>query len=961
MMAFTHLHVHTEYSSLDGMAKVDDLVSKAKELGFSSLAITDHGTVRGLVAFYRACVENPGGIKPILGIESYFCNNRHERDKTIGRKGNFHLVLLAKNNEGYHNILRLSEKSYMDGFYYDPRIDYELLNEHRNGIIALTACLDGPITAPILEGKHNEAITATGKLKEIFGEDLYIELMYHGIKKQADVMTPLLKISKQNAIKTVATNDVHFTLKDDWFAHEVLLCISTNRSMRDPSRFSMGEIPLHLRSEEEMREVFSPELEESLMNTQEVDEKCDVKIDRKSMRLGEVNIPEGFANPDAYLEHLIWEGFSNRGLPKDEKYVSRIKHELDTIRKTKFAKYFLLVRENIAWAKSQEIRVGLGRGSGASSLALYCLGITGIDPLKYDLLFERFLTEGRVQDPDIDTDFQHDRRDEVNDMITKKYGKEKVARIGTNSSFQPKGLMRRVTKAIDPFDDFATGGKASMELGDQLSKYINQEPDMTLEKAYGESPELSSARKDPRYAPIFAVAERLEGVASRPGIHASGIVVCNVPLCEVAPLHTTKNAKSAENLDNICTQFGMEDLEYLGLVKIDNLGLNTLTVIDRTVKLIKKVHGCDINIDGVNLTDKRTLQLFANGDTTGIFQFESPGMRKMLKDIRPTCIEDLIAAVALYRPGCIRSGTPAKYAARKNGKQKIEAVHPLVAQCLEKTFAVPIYQEDIMRLSRVLAGFDASQADMLRKAMGKKKSDIFLKMEKQWYDGCAKNGIPRYVAESVWIEAQGFAGYAFNKSHAAVYAILAFQTAALKVHFEREFMISMINVEAGDSDYDKVYEYIGELKRLGRNVQDPCVNRSESLCVPEGDKGIRVGLLCVKGIGSLAAEAIASLKPYNSVSDLMMRLPNRVVTNEVLKLLTEAGALDCLGPRDDIISNLDDIRRGVKKSASDGTGGLLPPIDSGFIAGPSKISQKDALKAARRPQKKKSSEPEAIL
>ena len=766
---FHHLHVHTEFSVLDGLAKVSKLVNYAKKLGFRSLAITDHGSMQGVVKFYNACMEEDEEkglpkIKPIIGTETYLCDNIE--DKSGGMRGLRHIILIAKNYVGYQNLMKLSTRSYREGFYYKSRIDFKMLEEHAEGLICSTACIDGYIPQLLLQERYDEASANTAKMKDIFGDDFYLEVMYHGMDMEATVIKHMLTLSEKHDVKIIATNDVHYGKKEHAQAQEVLMAIEMRKSMRDPSRYHLPTPDFYLKTAEEMAEIFCPEMEYALQNTNEIYEKIDLKIkpdeENVPMLLPEIEMPPEFSDEHEYLIQLAKEGLAEYGKQTDSEYVQRLDYELDGIKQTGFSRYFIMVWDYVNFCREKNIRIGAGRGSGCGSLVLFCLKITKLDPLKFDLLFERFLNTERISWPDIDIDFAHTRRPEVFEYIINKYGRERTGKIGTNQTFKARGAVRFCVKHLDPCDDFGTGEKRSMILSDEIAKSVPFDPKIKLKEAYDQSAELKAFKA--QYPRIFEIAETVEGVSTRPSVHAAGIVAAPGNIEDFVPMHTTSGGAGKER--EICTQYAMEDLEEIGLVKFDVLGLNTLTVIDRCLDLIRdKYFDIKIDIDDLPFDDPGTLKLFREGKTDCVFQMESYGMKKLLQDMEVDSIEDVIAANALYRPGALQAEAHIKYADCKNGRQSIEKIQEEVDEVLAPTYGQIVYQEQVMHISKIVAGFTGGQADSLRKAIGKKKGKIFKELKTEFFEGSDKlKKITREQAEDIWQKFEFFGGYAFNKS-----------------------------------------------------------------------------------------------------------------------------------------------------------------------------------------------------
>jgi len=920
---FHHLHVHTEFSVLDGLAKVSKLVNYAKKLGFRSLAITDHGSMQGVVKFYNACMEEDEEkglpkIKPIIGTETYLCDNIE--DKSGGMRGLRHIILIAKNYVGYQNLMKLSTRSYREGFYYKSRIDFKMLEEHAEGLICSTACIDGYIPQLLLQERYDEASANTAKMKDIFGDDFYLEVMYHGMDMEATVIKHMLTLSEKHDVKIIATNDVHYGKKEHAQAQEVLMAIEMRKSMRDPSRYHLPTPDFYLKTAEEMAEIFCPEMEYALQNTNEIYEKIDLKIkpdeENVPMLLPEIEMPPEFSDEHEYLIQLAKEGLAEYGKQTDSEYVQRLDYELDGIKQTGFSRYFIMVWDYVNFCREKNIRIGAGRGSGCGSLVLFCLKITKLDPLKFDLLFERFLNTERISWPDIDIDFAHTRRPEVFEYIINKYGRERTGKIGTNQTFKARGAVRFCVKHLDPCDDFGTGEKRSMILSDEIAKSVPFDPKIKLKEAYDQSAELKAFKA--QYPRIFEIAETVEGVSTRPSVHAAGIVAAPGNIEDFVPMHTTSGGAGKER--EICTQYAMEDLEEIGLVKFDVLGLNTLTVIDRCLDLIRdKYFDIKIDIDDLPFDDPGTLKLFREGKTDCVFQMESYGMKKLLQDMEVDSIEDVIAANALYRPGALQAEAHIKYADCKNGRQSIEKIQEEVDEVLAPTYGQIVYQEQVMHISKIVAGFTGGQADSLRKAIGKKKGKIFKELKTEFFEGSDKlKKITREQAEDIWQKFEFFGGYAFNKSHSAAYGVIAYQTAYLKCHYPIEFMVATLTVEAMDQKQDKVEEYIKVCQRAGLEVLPLDVNKSKTVFAEEDGK-IRSSLISIKGVGSKAADNISETQPYNDLEDFCMKTDGSVLNTAVVGALADAGAFSAFGKKKDIILAYPEVRAMAENKKADTT------------------------------------------
>lgn len=876
MGTFAHLHVHTEFSLLDGSARIKTLIDAAKKKGFEEIAITDHGVMYGVVDFYKAARAE--GLRPIIGCEVYVAP-RTMRDKEPGKDQNqYHLVLLAENNTGYKNLVYVVSAAFIEGFYYKPRVDIELLREHSEGIIALSACLAGEIPTLLLQGDFEKAKKTALKYNDIFGQgNFYLELQDHGIKEQKPVNEGLVRLSRETGIPLVATNDVHYVEQEDAPAHDVLLCIQTGKTLQDENRLRFSTDEFYLKTEEEMRRLFSF-AEESITNTREIAQRCTVEFDFDHLHLPEYKVPEGYTL-DSYLEKLCRERLLLRIPDADETVRQRLDYELSIIEEMGFPGYFLIVADVIRYAKENGIPVGPGRGSAAGSLAAYVLGITELNPLEYDLLFERFLNPERVTMPDIDTDFCFERRGEIIEYVAEKYGSDHVAQIVTFGTMAAKAAIRDVGRVMGvPYPEV-----------DKISKMVPYEIGISIEKALEISTELQrNYDENDTVRRIIDMAKAVEGLPRHASTHAAGLVISHEPLTTYLPLQKTSEG-------SITTQFPMGTVEELGLLKMDVLGLRTLTVIGDTLQLIKENHGVELDLSNLPLKDGKTYEMLCRGDSIGVFQFESSGMRSILKNLRPERFEDLIALNALYRPGPLGSGMIEDFISRKHGKTPVEYPHPSLKPLLEETYGVILYQEQVMRIASELAGFSLGEADLLRRSMGKKKPEIIESKKKAFLEGAIKNGVKGEVAESVFDLMAYFAGYGFNKSHSAAYALIAFQTAYLKAHYPVEFMAALLTSVMDNPD--KVPVYMEECKALGINILPPDVNQSlVDFTVSDGQ--IRFGLAAVKNVGRNAINAIIDARKdgfFKSLQDFCERVDLHVITKRMMESLIKCGAFNSLG------------------------------------------------------------------
>ena len=883
-MSFAHLHVHTEYSLLDGSNKIKEYVARVKELGMNSAAITDHGVMYGVIDFYREARKQ--GINPILGCEVYVApNSRFDREVTGGDDRYYHLVLLAENNEGYENLTKIVSKGFVEGYYYKPRVDKELLRTYHKGIIALSACLAGEVPRYLTKGMYEEAKDRALEYQEIFGKGNYfLELQDHGIPDQQLVNQQLMKLSQETGIELVATNDVHYTYADDAKAHDILLCIQTGKKLSDENRMRYEGGQYYVKSEEEMAALF-PYARQALENTQKIADRCSVEIEFGVTKLPKYDVPEGYTSWE-YLQKLCYEGLDQRYRTPSQELKDRLAYELDTIRHMGYVDYFLIVWDFIKYAKDHGIAVGPGRGSAAGSIVSYCLGITTIDPIHYQLLFERFLNPERVSMPDIDVDFCYERRQEVIDYVTRKYGKDCVAQIVTFGTLAARGVIRDVGRVMDlPY-----------AYVDSIAKMIPQELGITIDKALQMNPELRKLyESDETVTHLIDMAKRLEGLPRHCSMHAAGVVICQKPVEEYVPL-----SRAADG--TITTQFIMTTLEELGLLKMDFLGLRTLTVIQNAVQLARKKQP-DLQIDKIDYNDKAVLDYIGTGKTEGIFQLESGGMKNFMKELQPHSLEDVIAGISLYRPGPM-DFIP-QYIRGKNDRSSITYDCPQLEPILAPTYGCIVYQEQVMQIVRDLAGYTLGRSDLLRRAMSKKKAAVMEKERKTFVygdeetgvPGCIKNGIDEQTANKIYDEMIDFAKYAFNKSHAAAYAVVSYQTAWLKYYYPVEYMAALMTSVIDNPT--KVAEYIYVCRQMGIRILPPDINKGEAdFSVDGGD--IRYGLAAIKSIGRPVIRAIVNdrkeLGEFRNLEDFITRISSRELMNKrLVENLIKAGALDVLG------------------------------------------------------------------
>ncbi len=891
MSKFVHLHVHSHYSLLDGLSQIDDLIARAKELGMEALALTDHGNLYGAIEFYKEAKK--AGIKPILGVEAYLAPHGRLNKRVGIDEKRYHIVLLAKNLTGWKNIIALVTKSNLEGFYYKPRIDKELLEQHHEGVICLSACYGGEIPKLITEKKMDEARAAAQWYQKTFGDDFYLELQPHSPELHA----PLLMLSQELGIPVVATQDIHYTTHEDATAHEILLAVQTSSKLDDEDRLSLKNYDLSLRPAEEMAEIFK-DIPQALENTVRIAAMCDVTIEMGKSRLPKFDPPEGMGTSFEYLKRLVEERLPSRYPNMTPEVRARVTMELGVIEKTGFADYFLIVQDYINWAKEHGIVVGPGRGSAAGSIIAYILRITNIDPMRYDLLFERFLNPDRISMPDVDTDFTDIRRDEVVAYVREKYGADRVAQIITFGTMAARAAIRDTGRAMGLSYGFCDELAKLVPLKIELGK-----GESFLKKAIEVIPELNEKyKKDPQAKKLLDAAQKLEGVARHASVHACGVVIAPDPLTNYMALQ-----KAPQGEDAIITQAEMHAVEDLGVLKMDFLGLKNLTIIEKTLRLIKELHGVTVDIDTLPLDDAKTFELFRAADTTGVFQLESSGMRRYLKELKPTELEDIIAMVALYRPGPME--LIPTYIRRKHGEEEVTYLHEKLKPVLEKTWGVGIYQEQMMRIARDLAGYTLAEADTLRKAIGKKIKELLDEQEKKLVSGMVKNGIPEKIAREIWELFPPFAKYGFNRSHAACYAIISYQTAWLKAHYPVEFTASLLNISG--TDIERINFLVGEAKHLGIQVLPPDINMSMREFAVDGPN-VRFGLSSIKNVGANIVDFIIEERnkngPYANFSMFLTRVRHKDLNKKSIENLSKAGAFDSLGvKREDILANMEEV------------------------------------------------------
>ncbi len=877
-MSFVHLHNHTKYSLLDGACRIKDLVQSAKEDNMPALAITDHGNMFGVIPFYNRVMKT--GMRPILGMEAYVAPGSRMDRSTGSRRGevsSYHLILLAKNLEGYQNLMALSSIGYLEGFYYKPRIDRDVLQKHSQGLICLSSCIKGEIPQKILNNDFDGARKDAIFYRDLFGDDFYLEVQNHGMKEEEIIRQGLYTLSRELSIPLVATNDTHYLKREHAEAHDALLCIQTGKDFDDPQRMRFSTQESYFKTTEEMSSLFQ-DMPSALETSVEIAEKCNLVLEFTSYHLPHFHLPDSdkSLSLDEYLEKLARAGFTHKYPQAGKEYVERLEHELKIIRDTGFAGYFLIVMDFIKYARDNHIPVGPGRGSAAGSMVSYCLRITNIDPMKYGLIFERFLTKDRVSMPDIDIDFGYEQREKVIDYVRKKYGQDNVTQIITFGSMNARAVIRDVGRVLKiPYGDV-----------DKIAKMIPTQAGTTLESAYRDVKDFREAcNQDEIHKKLYEYSRVLEGLSRHASTHAAGVVIAPGKLTNHTPLFKSPQGE-------VTTQYDMKIIEEIRLLKMDFLGLRTLTVIDHTVQSLRN-KGSDLNIDEIPLDDPDTFSIFAGGDTVGIFQFESSGMRDYLRKLQPECLEDLIAMNALYRPGPME--WIGEFIDCKHGRTKVAYPHPLLKDILEETHGIIVYQEQVMQIASIMAGFDLSRADVLRKAMGKKDPVLMEEQQIEFIQGAEEKGIPKKTAEAVFDLIKKFAGYGFNKSHATCYSVVAYQTAYLKAHYPAEFMAANLTSEIGNSD--RVTLLIEECSRMGLNVLPPDVNLSEAgfTVTPEG---IRFGLGAVKNVGGGAIQSIVEarekLGKFTNIFELCRNINSRLVNKKVLESLIQVGAMDTL-------------------------------------------------------------------
>jgi DNA polymerase-3 subunit alpha len=915
---FVHLHLHTDYSMLDGACDVEKLCQRVKQLGMPAVAMTDHGNIFGAVHFVNAAKS--AGVKPIIGCELYVCKkNDHRIERTPPEGDTYnHLLVLAENDEGYRNLVKITSEASLHGFYYKPRVSKAFLSEHSKGLIALSGCLKGEVAEYLTEEKYDAARQAAATYADIFGkQNFFLEIQDQGLEMEHRIHPGLFRLEKDLGLPLVATNDSHYLCEDDAHAQDVMVCIQTAKSIQDPNRMKFQGTGFYVKNHDEMYQVFK-DAPDVLKRTLAIAERCHVHLEKVSNPFPKFDVADGYTL-DSYFEHVTRQGFARRMEALRElseagqlkhglgDYEQRLSREISIIQQMRFSGYFLIVWDFIRYAREHDIPVGPGRGSAAGSLVSYSLGITDIDPLQHELLFERFLNPERISMPDIDIDFCMNRRGEVIDYVTRKYGRENVAQIITFGTMAAKAAIKDVGRAMDvPYSEV-----------DRIAKMVPTTINIKLETAIKESPALQQAyESDAQVRQLIDTAKRLEGLVRNAGVHAAGVVISPRPLNELVPLYRTKN-------DEIVTAFDMVAIEKMGLLKMDFLGLTTLTILDDALKLIRQTRGEQIKLEAIGLTDQTTYEkVFHSGLTSGVFQFESHGMRDVLRRYKPNSIEDLTALNALYRPGPIQGGMIDDFIDRKHGRKKIEFELPELQQILQETLGVIVYQEQVMQIANRLAGYSLGDADLLRRAMGKKKAEEMAQQRERFVSGATKNGYPPKKIEKIFDLMAQFAGYGFNKSHSAAYALLAYHTAYLKTHYPVEFMAALLTSVTGNTD--DVVKYINECREMGIAVEPPDINVSDANFTPHG-KAIRFGLAAVKNVGHNAIESIVAARTelgrFKSIYQFCEKVDLRLLNKRVMESLIKSGAMDSLGRRAQLMAALDKAMEHAQKAQRDAENG----------------------------------------
>jgi DNA polymerase-3 subunit alpha len=904
---FVHLHVHSDYSLLDGAGRIFDYIERAIEFKMPALALTDHGCMFGAISFYKQALKR--GLKPLVGCELYVAR-KNRFDRKPARRGAWdtsnHLIALAKDTDGYSNLMKLSSKGYTEGFYYRPRVDFDLLSEHSEGLIVLTACLKGVASEDLAGGNLARAKSRAGLLTEIFGRDnVYIEIQRHGLAEEETIVKGVIQVSKELDLPVVASNDCHYLAKEDARAHDILLCLQTGKDLDDPNRLRFFNDQFYFKSPEEMKSLF-PEIPEAITNTVEVAEKCNLDLELGKIRLPDFPIPEGYADANAYLEALAREGVEKRyGTPGHE-VLERLEYELRIIGQMNYSSYFLIIKDLVDAARKMRIPVGPGRGSAAGSLVSYCLGITDIDPLRFGLLFERFLNPERISMPDIDIDFCDKRRQEVIDYVSEKYGRESVSQIITFGTMAARAAIRDVGRVL----------RVPIPEVDRIAKLVPTDPGVTLDSAIERVRELKQVANSDAYRELIEMAKKLEGLARHASTHAAGVLITPGKLLDYVPLYRGSKGE-------IVTQYDMNSIESIGLLKMDFLGLTTLSIIEDTLAIIKAQRDIDVDIEDLPLDDPAVFKMLSEGRTVGVFQLESSGMRDLLRRIGPERFEDIIAINALHRPGPLGSEMMELFIKRKRGQKEIDYEDPVLEPILKDTYGVILYQEQVIEIASKLAGFTKGQADILRRAMGKKEPEIMDQQRRNFVKGAMSSGLGEEAADRIFSKILYFAGYGFNKSHSTAYALLSYQTAYLRAKYPKEFMAACLTSEIGNTD--RIVILLDECRRMGIQVLSPDINESGA-DFRVTDTGIRFGLAAIKNVGRAAIEAMVEARrkggPFKNVFDLCERVDLRSINRRVLESLVCAGALDSLeGHRAQILAAVEAALTVGQKTQRDRTTG----------------------------------------